>query len=437
MAKTRVLYILHNHPAIFPGGAEMYALELFDALRASDVIDPILLARADLRRAEEHGLYAGATFKTVDGDPRQHFMFTEFDQFDPVLGTSRDKSLYGEEFAAFLEAQQPDVIHFQHTHIIGYDIVTAARHALPRAPILYTLHEYLPICLREGQMIRTERMGNALCTHASPRRCNECYPGVSPQQFFLRERFIKSHLANVDMFLSPSRFLRERYIEWGIPPDRIRFEELGRPHVAEPAEPDVDRPRTRLGFFGQLTPFKGAETLLAAMRDLAERRPDLHLYLHGAYVEYFAETYGREFLELVEEAQGNVTYAGAYAHRDLPRLMREVDWVVVPSRWWENSPLVVQEAFMHRRPVICSGIGGLAEKVQHEVNGLHFAVGDPASLAEVIERAVTEPGLWDRLRKNIPPVYSVEEHVESLTHIYDGLLERASAVAAAGRADLE
>ena len=127
-------------------------------------------------------------------------------------------------------------MHFQHTHIIGYDIVSMTRRVLPDAAILYTLHEYLPICLREGQMIRTERKGNELCTHASPRRCNECYPGVSTQQFFMREMFIKAHLENVDLFLAPSRFLRQRYIEWGIPAERILFEELGRRPTARLAE---------------------------------------------------------------------------------------------------------------------------------------------------------------------------------------------------------
>jgi glycosyltransferase involved in cell wall biosynthesis len=300
------------------------------------------------------------------------------------------------------------------------------RRVLPQVPILYTLHEYLPICLREGQMIRTERKGNELCTHASPRRCNECYPGISTEQFFMREMFIKSHLENVDLFLAPSRFLRQRYIDWGLPAERIMFEELGRRPTARLAESTEERPRNRLGFFGQLTPFKGAETLLEAMKILAERQPEVHLNLHGAYVEYFAETYGREFLELVEQMSGNVTYAGAYEHSELPRLMRDVDWVVLPSRWWENSPLVVQEAFTHGRPVICSGIGGLAEKVQDGVNGLHFNVGDPGSLASVIERAVTEPGLWERLRAGIPHVYTVDEHVESLTRLYRELLEQRS-----------
>ena len=61
-----------------------------------------------------------------------------------------------------------------------------------------------------------------------------------------------------------------------------------------------------------------------------------------------------------------------------------------------------------------------------EVNGLHFNVGDPDSLASVIERAVTEPGLWERLRAGIPHVYTVDEHVESLTRVYRELLEQRS-----------
>jgi glycosyltransferase involved in cell wall biosynthesis len=420
---VKVLYVLHNHPVIFPGGAEMYALELFDALRDTDEIQPVLVARADLRQGAESGLYTGSTFRPIEGDPRQYFMFTDFEKFDPILGTSGDKSLFTEEFAGFLRAQRPAVVHFQHTNLIGYDIVSTTRHVLPEAPIVYTLHEYLPICLREGQMIRTERKGLELCTHASPRRCSECFPGISMQQFFLRERFIKSHLAKVDLFLSPSNFLRNRYVEWGIPADRIRVEELGRRLTPSPPEPEAERAHTRLGFFGQLTPFKGAEILLEAMKLLAKRRPEVHLHLHGAYVEFFADTYGRAFLQQVSESSGNVTYSGPYEHASLPRLMREIDWVVLPSRWWENSPLVVQEAFMHGRPVICSGIGGMAEKVTDEVNGLHFRVADAESLASVIVRAVSEPGLWDRLRAGIPPVYTIDEHSATLTRLYGELLE--------------
>ena len=109
---------------------------------------------------------------------------------------------------------------------------------------------------------------------------------------------------------------------------------------------------------------------------------------------------------------------GKYRPPDVAQLMRDIDWVVVPSIWWENSPLVIQEAFLNRRPVICSNIGGMAEKVTDGVNGLHFRVGDPQSLAQAIRRAVETPGLWDEVCAGIPVIYSLEEQVLKLSRLY-------------------
>ncbi len=67
--------------------------------------------------------------------------------------------------------------------------------------------------------------------------------------------------------------------------------------------------------------------------------------------------------------------------------MAGIDWVVVPSIWWETGPIVVLEAFQYGRPVICSDIGGMSEKVTDGVNGLHFRRRDPEHLADVMQRA--------------------------------------------------
>jgi glycosyltransferase involved in cell wall biosynthesis len=68
----------------------------------------------------------------------------------------------------------------------------------------------------------------------------------------------------------------------------------------------------------------------------------------------------------------------------------------------------------------------MAEKVTNEVNGLHFTPGDAAGLAAAIERAASEPGLWDRLQAGIPDVLTVDEHIANLTRIYRDLLEKRS-----------
>ena len=426
MAKTRVLYVLHNHPTLFPGGAEQYALELFETLRESSEIEPLLVSRIS-RVSIPQGNRPGTPFQTVDGEPDQYFLFTESEPtYDYFLGTSNDKSLYTTHFADFLETYKPDVVHFQHTLHMGYDLVSTARRVLPRAPILYTLHEYLPICHRQGQLLRTEHKNEELCLMASPRRCNECFPTIPSRDFYMRERFIKGHLANVDMFIAPSHFLMQRYIDWGIPADRIVCEDYGRRPAVRLAEAEGDRPRNRLGYFGQLNPDQGVLTLLEAMTRF-EHRPDIQLRLHGANLDQQTEEFQADFAERLDAAAANVTLVGTYHPEDVPLLMRDIDWVVVSSRWWENSPLVIQEAFMQRRPVICSGIGGMAEKVTHDVNGLHFHVGDPASMAAVIERAASEPGLWDRLREGIPDILTVDDHIENLIRMYRELTERRAA----------
>ena len=89
---------------------------------------------------------------------------------------------------------------------------------------------------------------------------------------------------------------------------------------------------------------------------------------------------------------------GSYKSADLPALMREVDWTIVPSTWWENAPVVIQESFFHGRPIITSDIGGMAEKVRDGIDGLHFRAGNAESLAEAMAGAIRERALWDRLR---------------------------------------
>jgi len=418
--KRRVLYVAHNHPRIRPGGAEAYALELYEAMRdRSSEFAPLFLAAAQPPVANVPPR-RDTPFAPVNGDPRQHFFINDLVNFDWFFNTAKNKQVATRSFADFLRATKPDVIHFQHTLFLGYDLITIARDVLPNAPILYTLHEYLPICHHHGQMSRT--FDRSPCTHATPQRCHECYPKISAEQFFLRRQIIQSHFAHVDLFLAPSQCLLEKFVAWGIDRDRIRLEDYGRKRAARAPETGDRTKRNRLAFFGQFTPFKGADVLLEAMTRI---KSDAHLQLHGANLEHQPQSFQKRFNDLLSTAAKNVTKAGRYSHAQLPQLMADTDWVIVPSIWWENSPLVIQEAFMHGRPIICSDLGGMAEKVAHGVNGLHFAVGDATDLAKTIDRAVTTPGLFEKLQSGIPKVYDIADQVGVMEGVYAELLERA------------
>jgi glycosyltransferase involved in cell wall biosynthesis len=79
--------------------------------------------------------------------------------------------------------------------------------------------------------------------------------------------------------------------------------------------------------------------------------------------------------------------------------------------------------------VLCSDIGGMAEKVAHGVNGLHFTVSNPASLAGTVRSAVNTPGLWERLAAGVPKIYAMDEHVSNLKRLYDGLIAQRAGTA--------
>jgi glycosyltransferase involved in cell wall biosynthesis len=430
MSGRKVLYVVHNHASISPGGTEIYTQRVVEAQRRLQRYRPLQLSRVPTSSFPGH---PGTAITVADGAHDEYFITTGPGEIDPFFMSAARKDGHLANFHRFLVDHQPDVVHFQHTANLGFEMIRVARNALPKAAIVYTLHEFLPICLRDGQMLRTRN--NEQCTSASPRRCHECFPDRTAADFFMRQRFIRAHFELVDLFLSPSHFLRQRYVDWGIPAERIRFEDNGRPVEAPLAELRTG-PRNRLAFFGQINPYKGLTVALKAMRLLAAQQPAApglggraggpHLWLHGAGLENQKPEFQREVTELLTDAP-NVTFCGPYQQSQMAKLLRDTDWVIVPSIWWENAPLVIQEAFMHGRPVICSDIGGMAEKVTDGVDGLHFRAGDATHLADVIAEATSSPGLWSKLREGIRPVYDVRDAARKLCGIYDELLARKAA----------
>ena len=233
--KSKVLYVCHNHPAITPGGAEEYALQVYKGMRDASEFDSVFLARSGPPVSITARMHEGRPITMVNDDPNQYFFYTDLSDWDWTFGRSPNKSALTRFFADFLLDQAPDVVHFQHSTFLGYETLRVTRNTLPDVPIVYTLHEFLPICYHDGKMVRTGTY--ELCSEPSPRRCHECFPAISQQTFFMRERYIKSHLSIVDLFIAPSHFLRERYVEWGIPAEKILFEENGRLPVDQGARP--------------------------------------------------------------------------------------------------------------------------------------------------------------------------------------------------------
>ncbi|SMH29450.1 glycosyltransferase family 4 protein [Azospirillum agricola] len=415
---TRVLVIAHNHPSLHPGGTEIFAHELFGGLKAAGAEALFLACTNDTHRRPR----PGTGFQTLGRSADEVLLWAgHFDQFH-----QSQIDLHGlvPDLSGLLRAFRPDIVHIHHTLLLGVEMLFLIRRVCPDAKIVYTLHDYYLICANDGQMVTTS--GQGLCTGASPDACNRCFPDRPADQFLLREKHIKAMFGLVDRFLAPSRFLRDRYVAWGLAPERIAVMANSRPAVA-PVPPRPLAPggrRDAFAYFGNLNPFKGVTVALDAAARLARQGLGPTLAVHGGS-HYQTDAFRQKVADGFEAARGVAVAHGPYRREEMPALMAAADWVVMPSVWWENAPLVIQEAFQHGRPVICSGIGGMAEAVRDGIDGLHVRPGDAADLARVMARAMTEPGLWERLSANIPAVRSTEEAAAMHIALYDELMTAA------------
>jgi glycosyltransferase involved in cell wall biosynthesis len=397
----RVAVFSHAHPTFSKGGGELAAYYLYKGINETPGHEAWFIGRVP-----DHLKNSGTPIAAIA--EREYLMAGNADipnlTATVALGDDSD-------FADLLHSIQPDVIHFHHYVLLGVEIIRAAKRACPQARIVLTLHEYIAICMNFGQMIKTN---GHLCHQYSPRECHLCFPDRSPEDFFLRERYIKSFFNLVDVFISPSEFLRDRYVAWGIPEDRIVVIENGLP-PGERVPPRALREgeiRGRFAYFGQINPFKGVDIVIEAFARLPKKiRKQVSLDIFGSGLDQQTEQFRNKVQSLLDENSKYVRYHGPYEPEEMGRLMADVDWAVMGSIWWENSPLVIQEAFKYGRPVICPDIGGMAEKVRDLTTGLHFRARDPVSLAEVVERAVTEEGLYDRVSGALPPYSEIGDVV--------------------------
>jgi glycosyltransferase involved in cell wall biosynthesis len=410
----RILIIAPAHPERSAGGTERASYLLFSGLRGIGGVRPYFLA-GDGPRDTAEALPAISCF----ADRPDEFLLSagNFDDFQ----LSRRSPAAIAAFVSLLEDLDPEVVHFHHYLNIGLEFVAAVRRTKPTARIVLTLHDYRVICHHHGLMVKTRDL--ALCNAASGAACAVCFEGRSRGDFAARRRFVRACLEDVDIFVSPSAFLKQRYVAWGLPAERIAVQDNGvAPMDKPPAPPSSGGAHRVFGYFGQIHPFKGLHCLLAAFDRLCRTTPSIgasaRLVIHGAHLEDNHPDYVAGFRRAVAENPGSVAFAGAYEYGELPVLMEAVDWVIVPSIWWENSPLVIQEAFANRRPVICADIGGMAEKVRPGLDGFHFRVGDPAALAAVMAKVAADGRIWDSLQSTLCRPVTIDEAIAGHLGIY-------------------
>lgn len=413
----RIALPVHKFPPESLGGTEIYTLTLARALvqagHAVAVFYPSITVTqlTDDRTAEGIQRWQAPLSPTRAGeDPARQFWHTFRD-----LAIER-------AFNAFLQAYQPDLVHFQHVQGVSARLIELAA----GRPRLVTLHDYWYFCAN-SQLIRPDRQpcngpnwGCHNCVDCATARADlEPLRRLRPLvalPFAYRNRYLKRMVEQIDRFIAPSEFLRQQYIKQGWSPNKIVTVENGMDRRRLLAAPALDLPtppvRPHFGFIGSLAWQKGVHVLIEAFNQLP---PDA-----AALTIYGSETVFPDYAaELRQTARHpHIRFAGPIGFDHVGAALRQFDALVTPSLWYENSPLVIQEAFIMGVPVIASRLGALIEKVQDGQNGLLFNPGDSNALAATLQSLIAQPEHLTHLRQGITPPPTLEEHVTQVINLY-------------------
>lgn len=414
----RIGLTVHKYPPQSLGGTEVYTASLAAALARAGHTVSVFFPETGLDAAAQSTGPGGETLWRVPL-PAARAAENPAAQF---WHTFRDRGIEA-EFGRFLRAAQPDVVHFQHVQGVSARLI----HLAAGRPRVATLHDYWYFCAN-SQLIRPDHLP---CAGPSPgcRNCVDCATARADLEplralrplvalpLAYRNRVLGDAAAEIDRFIAPSAFLRDRYSGQGFPAEKIAVLENGMDlrRLAGAALP-APALRPHFGFLGSLAWQKGAHVLIEAFNRLPPGAASLTIF--GSDRAFPA--YGAELRALARHPQ--IRFAGALPFDAVGGALRSLDALVTPSLWYENSPLVIQEAYAVGVPVIASRLGALEEKVQDGVTGRLFPAGDAAALAEVLAEIVRAPEQWAALRRNLVPPPDVDAHAAALVAIYDQLL---------------
>lgn len=418
-----ILFTVHKYPPESLGGTEIYTLTLARALVALGHQVTVFYPSSEVATIT---VALGVDDVQLWQVPLPPSRQTE----DPVRQfwhTVRDQTIET-AFSDCLAQTQPDLVHFQHVQGVSAQLIELATDY----PKVVTLHDYWYFCAN-SQLIRPDHkpcagpsFGNWNCVDCATARADlrwlQLARPLVALPFAWRNRYLRHLVAEIDLFIAPSEFLRQQYIYQGWPAEKIVMVENG-----------MDRQRLRLvegsasskpvtwsgenllhvGFLGSLAWQKGVHVLVEAFNQLPADAAALTIYgSDQAFPDYGAE------LRMMAR-HPNIRFAGAVDYADVGAVLHQLDLLVVPSLWYENSPLVIQEAYIVGVPVVASRLGALTEKVRDDVTGRLFSPGDTHALADLLRSILANPAQLAQWRAAITPPPTLAEHAQIVLEQYE------------------
>jgi glycosyltransferase involved in cell wall biosynthesis len=324
------------------------------------------------------------------------------------------------DFLELLQREKPDLVHVHNTFVmISPSIYSACSQV--GVPVVQTLHNYRLLCLaanffRDGKVCE-ECLGHSLWSGVEHACYRQSYSASAVVAVMLTSHRVRqTWQREVASFIALSQFARDKFIEGGLPAEKI----FVKPNFVSPDPGTRATARDYALFVGRLSPRKRMETVLAAWKRLPRTIP---LHIVGDSSE-------REDLEAEAAREGlsNVKFRGQLPREQTLEAIKGARFLIFASEWYENFPVTIAESFACSTPVICSRIGAMQEIVTDGANGMHFTPGDSKDLAAKVEWAWTHPEeirtMGTHARAEYEAKYTAEKNYPQLIEIYKRALQR-------------
>lgn len=440
----RILQVVHDFLPKAVGGTEIYTYDLCKELsKRNDVCLFFGDSGIDIAESIKRGYYDDLAFMSIN--PllyAGHFAYLNL--LKPGKYFTCTNKRVDKAFKTLIEEFRPEVIHFQHLLGLSTNLVNIAYQA--RIPVVFTAHDFWLLCPKAHLIDNNLN----ICTAINKSKCVKClwssepfkFKGVKISQpktyielpqnlarmilnllllakmiiyiFHERPKAIREVIRKVDLFVVPSRCLRDKLIEHGVPKDKLVYINSGIDIAPFRNISKTPSNQLRFAFIGHVALHKGIHILIDAFNNIE----DATLAIYGAG----SEKVKKEYMKSIKNE--NIQFKGEIEHEEVSRIFSDIDVLIVPSVCAENSPLTIREAFAARTPVIASDIGGLPELVQDGKTGLLFKIGDPKDLLEKIMYFIDNPGEVKRMSNEIGPVKTIEENAAEMETIYKELINK-------------
>ncbi len=444
----KIIIAAPHYPPHYIGGTEQIAYRTAHALQGKGHEVSVVCVESIIAESEEFCI----DMEMEDG-VKVHRLFFKNHEDHNYFQSSYQNEQVRDWLTVVLREEKPDIVHLLSGYLISASVLEAA-YACQTATVV-TLLDYWFVCPR----ITLLRANGELCAEPVPAsRCAWCMlsrkrrfrvpdeksggmlgdvytlvgkndaiaqvMGLSGaiEPIIERRKYLKKMLEQADVVISHSNFLQKKIRDSGIFADNFVYLPNGiEDELISPSDSKIHNQPLRIGYIGQIAQHKGVHVLVNAFMELhaSPQQAELDIYGDGSRWPEYSQS-------LRQMANGNfdIHFKGPFPAADVAKILDGLDLLVVPSVWFENRPTVILDAFARKKPVIVSDMGGMAEMVVHDQDGLRFRPGDAASLRQQLRRVLDEPDLLARLAAGIQPVKAVRDEIDEIEQLYQKVLRQ-------------